>query len=134
MSVEDVTGRETLTQRLSEVVEGAQALGLTVHLQLDSVPEIKDDVAKAVAGAAQEALNNVMLHAGTRRAWVTATTIGETLSVRIVDRGAGFQVDEIVGGSGLAGSVGERMRSAGGDVRVSSAPGDGTCVELLWPR
>jgi signal transduction histidine kinase len=64
---------------------------------------------------------------------VTATTVGEALSVRIVDRGAGFEVDGVTGW-GLAQSVTERMRSAGGDVRVSSAPGDGTCVELVWPR
>ncbi|GIH05592.1 hypothetical protein Rhe02_36590 [Rhizocola hellebori] len=133
MSVDGDSGQETLTQRLSEVVDGAQALGLTVHFQLDSVPDINDDVAKAVAGATQEALNNVLLHGETRRAWVTATTVGEALSVRIVDRGAGFRVGGEVGGSGLAGSVAQRMRSAGGDVRVSSAPGDGTCVELLWP-
>jgi signal transduction histidine kinase len=133
MSVDRAAGAETLTERLSEVVEDAQALGLTVHLQFDSVPDIKEDVAKAVAGAAQEALNNVLLHSGTPRAWVTATTVGEALSVRIVDRGAGFEVDGVTG-SGLAQSVTERMRLAGGDVRVSSAPGDGTCVELVWPR
>lgn len=122
----------TLTQRLGEVVKEAQALGMRVHLR-DDATDVPDGVAEAVGGAVREALNNVLLHAGVRTAWLTVLRDGQDgLLVRIVDRGAGFEVGH-GGGFGLSFSVAERMRAIGGASRVSSAPGDGTCVELVWP-
>lgn len=134
MTIDADVQTTTLAERLTEVVDGAQALGLRVHFSADTTPEVSDEVARAVAGAAQEALNNVLLHAGTRTAWVTATTADGALMVRVVDRGAGFHPGDSHRGFGLPWSVTERMNAVGGTSRVSSAPGDGTCVELVWPR
>ena len=131
--------QRTLTQRLGEIVDEAQALGMRVHFQQEmrdgATPDVPPGVAEAVAGAAQEALNNVLLHSGARTAWLTVVSHGEGLLVRVVDRGAGFESGgEGAGeGFGLSFSVAERMRSVGGMSRVTSAPGDGTCVELAWP-
>ena len=125
----------TLTQRLGQVVEEAQALGMRVHCHFNGASDGASDappgVAEALAGAAQEALNNVLLHSGVRTAWLTVAANGDGLLVRIVDRGCGFEPG--AGGFGLSFSVAERMRAVGGTSRVSSAPGDGTCVELSWP-
>jgi signal transduction histidine kinase len=124
----------TLGQRLSEVVDEAQALGMRVHYHANGTLDLPDGVAEAMAGAAQEALNNVLLHSGVRTAWLTVASNGSGLLVRVVDRGAGFDLDGLEpGGFGLSFSVAERMRAVGGTSRVSSAPGDGTCVELAWP-
>jgi signal transduction histidine kinase len=126
--------------RLGTVVTDAEALGLRVHYRVDEVPsEVPEEVADALGGATQEALNNVMRHSGSDTAWVTVTGDDEAVVVRVVDRGTGFVPDAepvpalVGGGFGLPWSVGHRMRSVGGAVRVSSAPGDGTCVELSWP-
>jgi signal transduction histidine kinase len=125
--------------RLGTVVTDAEALGLRVHFRIDDAPgDVPEDVADALGGATQEALNNVIRHSGSDTAWVTVTGGDEAVVVRVVDRGAGFDPDAVPvpamagGGFGLPWSVGQRMRSVGGEVRVSSAPGDGTCVELTW--
>jgi signal transduction histidine kinase len=121
----------TLTQRLDEVVVEAEALGLRVHFRDDATGDVPSGVAEAVAGAAKEALNNVLLHSGVRTAWLTVTTQRDRLLVRVVDRGTGFEPGGE--GFGLSYSIGDRMRAVGGESRVSSASGDGTCVELSWP-
>jgi signal transduction histidine kinase len=122
-----------LGDQLGQVVNDAEALGLRVHYRLDPLPlPVPDRVAEALSGAAREALNNVAKHAGTRGAWLTATSTGRGVLVRVVDRGAGFAADARPG-FGLPVSVIQRMDEVGGAARVTSAPGDGACVELVWP-
>jgi signal transduction histidine kinase len=103
---------------------------------------VSDAVAEALSGAVQEAMNNVLRHSGTRTAWLTVAVEAGSVVVRVVDRGVGFVVDEPVttpagpgrpGGFGLRYSVADRVRAVGGTARVISAPGEGTCVELVWP-
>jgi len=136
MVSDDQAPQRSLAQRLGEIVDEAQALGMRVRFQQDvhdgAGLDVPPGVAEAVAGATQEALNNVLLHSGVRNAWLTVATHGDGLLVRVVDRGAGFEAG---GGEGfgLSFSVAERMRAVGGTSRVTSAPGDGTCVELAWP-
>jgi signal transduction histidine kinase len=132
----------TVGDALGRVVTDAEALGLRIRYRLDGLPaDVPAEVADAFAGAAREALNNVARHSGRHTAWLTATTEAGMVVVRVVDRGVGFAADEAIvaapngrpGGFGLVGSVMERMRAVDGVARVSSAPGDGTCVELRWP-
>jgi signal transduction histidine kinase len=133
----------TLGEKLGRVVADAEALGLRVHFRLDDLPSaVSDEVSDALAGAVQEAMNNVVRHSGTRTVWLTVAGADDAIVVRVVDRGVGFAANDLVtapvgggrgGGFGLPYSVGERVRAVGGAARVVSAPGDGTCVELVWP-
>ncbi|WP_018160153.1 ATP-binding protein [Smaragdicoccus niigatensis] len=85
-------------------------------------------IASLVSAATREALNNVDRHSGASR-----TTIDvEPGRVSIVDDGVGFNPDERRG-FGLRFSIEGRMRRAGGTGSVSSAPGAGTIVKLMWP-
>ncbi|MFD0891282.1 sensor histidine kinase, partial [Streptosporangium algeriense] len=127
-------------------------LGLRVRYAAASLPErMPAAVVSALADASQEALNNVVLHSATKEAWLTV--IGEDASgngpgnvpgtsgdgpghrvtVRVVDRGRGFDPASTVPGFGLASSVAGRMREVGGRATVLSVEGEGTCVELVWP-
>jgi signal transduction histidine kinase len=149
MVEDDAADAGTVGDALGHVVTDAEALGLRVHYRLDALPaEVPADVAEALGGATKEALNNVARHSGTQTAWVTATGADDAVVVRVVDRGHGFghELDRLLadpvaaggpaqlgGGFGLPWSVSHRMRAVGGSARVSSAPGDGTCVELRWP-
>jgi signal transduction histidine kinase len=90
------------------------------------------DVVHAFGEATREALNNVHKHAGTNTAWMTVTG-GDAVQVRVVDRGCGFEPGAVRPGLGLAGSIRDRMCDVGGAARVTSEPGEGTCVELAWP-
>ncbi|WP_329575898.1 hypothetical protein OG500_02300 [Kitasatospora sp. NBC_01250] len=119
---------------LERTVRSAEDLGLTVTTQYRALPELPGEVATALAAATGEALTNVIRHAGTRRAYLTATgATGGGVRITVADQGSGFDPSRTGAGFGLRRSVHARLREAGGMAAVDSAPGEGTCVELRWP-
>ncbi len=126
---------DSLPSALAAVAADAAAVGLRLHPLLAPMPSHVDQRAVvAIAMAAREALNNVHRHARTREAWLTAGEEQGAIVARIVDRGVGFDPDKAPAGSGIRDSIMARMREAGGTSAVDSIPGEGTCVELRWPR
>ena len=90
-------------------------------------------VTQALTGAAREALNNVVKHAGTDQAWLSAYGDGAGgVIVTIVDRGQGFDLQAKSDGLGLMRSVRHRVLEVGGKVRIDSAPGEGTSIQMSW--
>ena len=97
-------------------------------MPLPSVP------AAAIGAAVREALTNVARHAGVDTAAVTATRTGSAVVVEVTDRGRGFATDAVPPHRrGVAESIEERMRRAGGRAVVTTRPGHGTVVRLEWP-
>ena len=106
---------------------------LTVDLVAPPRVELPSDVAGAIAGAAQEALNNVRRHAGTDRAAVRLEGDERGLRVEIADTGKGFAADgDQVTRRGLRESVHGRMARIGGTATITSTEGAGTVVRLVW--
>jgi signal transduction histidine kinase len=52
--------------------------------------------------------------------------------VTVVDRGHGFDLQAKSDGLGLMRSVRHRVLEVGGKVRIDSAPGEGTSIEMSW--
>jgi signal transduction histidine kinase len=125
-----------LATELSYVIRDQSALGLRIHSQFGGLPEdLPAGTVEALAGACREALNNVIKHAGTAQAWVTAAgRDGGGVTVTVVDRGRGLPPGDFLPGLGLRRSITARMAEAGGTCVIDSEPGEGTCVELTWPR
>ncbi|MGO1385632.1 MAG: sensor histidine kinase [Arachnia sp.] len=114
-------------------------VGLRIHPHIADVPDtLPATVVQAVGLCMREALNNVVKHSGTREAWVTivgATEPGDPdLVVTVTDRGQGFDRRTTRIGVGLTQSIMARMSEAGGLAMVDSEPGQGTTVEMRWPR
>jgi signal transduction histidine kinase len=90
----------------------------------------------SVFRAVQESLNNVARHAGAQHVLVSIRIVNGVLRVAIRDDGIGFRIDgensPTAGTRGLRG-LRERAERTGGCCQVSSAPGQGTTVELEWP-
>lgn len=85
-----------------------------------------------------EALRNVQRHAGAARVTVRLSAAGGAVRLTVRDDGAGFVPPgdpatlRSGGHFGLLGMA-ERARSAGGELMVRSAPGDGTTIEAAVP-
>lgn len=127
-----------LHDRLGQLARDFGPAGILVSVKVDGIPhDLPDEVTEALSLASREALNNVQKHAQTDRAWVTATGDDDGgVVVTIVDRGIGFDPEgpRSDRGLGLTGSICARLEEVGGVAVVDSRPGEGTSVELKWPR
>lgn len=116
--------------RLEALVGEVRAAGRPVELVWEgSVVGVAGAVDHAAFRIVQEALTNVVRHAGAR---VVVARGAGVVSVSVVDRGGGG----VVGageGAGIAG-MRERARAVGGSLRVGAVPGGGWSVvaELPW--
>jgi signal transduction histidine kinase len=83
----------------------------------------------------QEALTNVARHAEAGDATVAVSADIESLSVKVEDRGKGFELNarlEATASSGLAG-MRERAQLLGGRLEIHSVPGAGTTLTAVLP-
>ncbi len=85
----------------------------------------------AIFRISQEALTNIVRHAGATRAQIQVRVHPSAITVVITDDGAGTAQPRI-GGVGL-GSMTGRATELGGTLHVDSAPGRGTAVHLVLP-
>ncbi|MFC0005875.1 MacS family sensor histidine kinase [Micromonospora siamensis] len=110
---------------------------VSVAMPATGVP-LPAQVAREVAAATAAALDNVARHAG-GTAWVLIEDEGETVTVSVRDAGPGIPAGRLAeaaaqGRLGVAQSVRGRIGDLGGRVRIDSAPGAGTEIELTVPR
>ena len=83
----------------------------------------------------QEALTNVMRHAGNKQVAISIQADDQQLNLKIVDFGAGFDPGVAHSrrvSSGLSG-MRERANLLGGKMVIESAPGKGTCLTVRLP-
>jgi signal transduction histidine kinase len=112
---------------------------VTLSAPAGQVP-LTPHAARELAAAVRAALDNVVRHAGAdTRAWVLVEDLGDEVVVSVRDDGPGIppgRLDRAAaeGRLGVALSMRGRVKELGGSVRVHSAPGEGTEVELRVPR
>lgn len=112
--------------------------GVALRCELGPPPpaRLAPEVEIALFRICQEALNNVVRHAGAESVLIQMEAVNGELRIEIEDDGKGFDA----GGPGPAdrphyGLLGirERAELLGGTARIDSAPGKGTRVEVRLP-
>jgi two-component system sensor histidine kinase DevS len=109
----------------SATVNGSKA-------KLDDLPQVHS---MALFHICQESLANVAKHAAAKRVSVNVWTTDERVVMEIRDNGKGFDSEKMSKsiGHGLA-NMQTRVRAVGGEVDISSAPGEGTTILTWVPR
>lgn len=119
------------------------------HLPVSQTPEVRFQIDEALAflseplsicvfRVAQEALRNAFQHAQATQITVQVSDIEGHLHLVVQDDGCGFQVpgrlSEFTQGNhyGLVG-MWERIRAAGGELSIQSAPGQGARLTAVFP-
>jgi len=100
----------------------------------DGAAGLPDDVRAALLGAALQAVDNSIRHAGpgTRR-HVVVVARADAVTVTVTDDGVGFDPAALPADRlGVRVSIVERVRDAGGVAEVDSRPGGGTSIRLTW--
>ena len=125
----------TLSGALAAAASEVEELhGVRVELASGGDCELTDDLRPLVL-AAREAMVNAAKFSGADEVDVYAEADEARASVFVRDRGAGFdRVAVPEDRRGLTESIEGRMARAGGNATVTSAPGEGTEVELLLLR
>lgn len=111
----------------------------TAHYESDlNGAVLSGQVETACFRVCQEALTNIIKHAGAQHVWVRIELSGKKLQLRVRDDGSGFDPESgkrraLAGESfGLLGMQ-ERATLAGGQLQINSAPGQGTEVRAWFP-
>ncbi len=109
----------------------ASKLGLTVRFKARGFPSerLPSAVETALYRVVQEAMTNVVRHAGATQVDVLAEHRGDRVMVMVEDDGVGFEPDRAQRGDhfGLLG-MRERAEALGGTLTVESAPGAGATI------
>jgi signal transduction histidine kinase len=116
-------------------VDGRSFRGMEVAFAgSELTARLAPNAATALYRVAQEALRNAAYHSGSKRARVELFTGENSVQLRIIDWGCGFDVDRArrKGGLGLI-SMQERVESLQGRLRISSRIGSGTEIVAELP-
>ncbi len=111
--------------------ESANRGGFEVATEIEIDVDLNSDEERAVYRLVQEALTNVVKHAGARECAVRVRSLDGKAEIEVSDDGGGF--DPALGpGRGLLG-MRERVQTLGGTLAIDSRPGEGTRVSSTLP-
>jgi signal transduction histidine kinase len=111
--------------------------GLTVQLEVSGEERYARGVEQAIYRIMQEALNNVVKHAGACNVAIALDLQPDRTTLRVADDGAGFDLAVLEPSNGRhLGLISMRERAAeiGGSLDLHSCPGQGTEVVVVVPR
>jgi PAS domain S-box-containing protein len=121
------------------VARQARLAGFVLHFSVDDLGgRLAPALETTCFRVAQEALTNIVRHAGAREVWV-GLACDEHLCLTIRDDGVGFDVAAAQARASYGESFGllgmrERVGIVGGHLAISSAPGQGTLVHACFPQ
>jgi signal transduction histidine kinase len=119
--------------QLAALAESVRAVGVPVHLVVDGdVSTLPAAVDVSAYRIVQEALTNVLKHAGPARAEVAIGCVSSTLTIEVTDDGAGMNASQPSGGNGLVG-MRERVAIFGGELIAGPGPDGGFAVRARLP-
>jgi two-component system NarL family sensor kinase len=126
----------TLIEALNTLAEEHAAQG-SLHLTFDANGDARTLSIRAETGLyriTQEALTNVIRHAHAKHLTIRLTITRHYVRLTITDDGRGFDPSETPKGRyGLIG-INERVKLLGGNLKLSSTPGEGTQLDVTIPR
>jgi signal transduction histidine kinase len=129
----DDIGAAAAVRELCQRVATSSGLDVATTVDLgDEDGRHTADLEDAVYRIVQEALTNVVKHAGATAVTVDVSSEQGTVEVRIHDDGRGFDVEQPGAGFGLIG-MRERVGLVGGQLKVESKPGEGTMIRASLP-
>lgn len=129
--------QEGLAPALDDLLARVRSRGIDATLHAPQEVELPLSSTRLVYRVTQEALRNVVTHAGATSAQVSVVHDGGRVRLTVRDDGIGFDIDRAraAAADGHLGLLGlsDLAEQAGGTLHISSAPGQGTTVDLEVP-
>lgn len=124
-----VPALRTLAERKGR--EGGLEIEVLARLE-DGGARLPAETESVLYRLVQEALNNVVKHAGASEAEAVLERVGDLVEVTVRDNGRGFDPAARSGGFGLIG-MRERIELAGGTLRIEAGAAQGTRISASIP-
>lgn len=128
-----------LQAAMPALAERMKEFGLQVAIQTSGQPApLPESLAAFLFQSIRELLYNVAKHAQTRNATVRLKWMGERLAIDVIDRGSGFDPQDLPARQLSRGSFGllnieQRLETLGGNMQIQSSPKRGTTMSLQIP-
>ncbi len=130
---ESPLGRQTLQEAIAKLTGELNASGIVAEFRMEGEPRPLDARAElTIFRAAQEGLTNIRKHARASRVDMMLRYAADATTLVIHDNGVGASEAHASAGFGLLG-LQERARQLGGNLRTTSAPGEGYTLALELP-
>lgn len=130
------TAQNSLPSRLTSSVDRFRTKIAAIHLAIGGAyREVQHEIEDQVMRIADEVLENVRRHASAEEVWVELAYESDRLVLSVKDDGKGFELEEaqaMTGHYGLKG-IYERAETIGGQITITSGPGEGTSVVVRVP-
>lgn len=118
-------------ERLAETFQARSGLETLVQANLDA--RLRPEIETALYRVVQEALTNIVKHAGAEHVSIVIRSRGGTVAATIDDDGRGFAAEDVrTDALGLLG-MRERLALIGGTLEVESSPDSGTTIAAQVP-
>jgi PAS domain S-box-containing protein len=115
--------------------EFSQQYKMTVECSCEDIPkDLEPLLALSILRIVQEALHNAAKHSHAKTIQVAVHGTPSELSLLVADDGVGFDHEnaKMAAGLGLI-SMRERVHLADGEFKITTAPGEGTCIAARLP-
>jgi PAS domain S-box-containing protein len=119
-----------LIKQLCEAFIGRSRLPISLRIEGDC--KLPPEVQIAFYRIAQESLNNVFKYARAKQVNVSLLLSTSGVQFEVCDNGIGFDMSASKPTSLGMHIMRERAEAIGADLHISSTPGSGTCVEVIW--
>ena len=122
-----------LTEQVRDAIKTCEMAGVPVRFNILGSPHpIQPQSHLTLYRAVQEGISNICKHAQATQAWITLDYQKPSI-VRLFIRDDGVGAGQMEGGFGLMG-MRERVKLLNGEINLSSAPGEGTTLEIVVPE
>ncbi len=123
---------DELLRHLTETITGRARTPVTLTIEGDC--RLSPEVQVGLYRITQEALNNVAKHAKASQVVVSLSCWPRQVELHIKDDGCGFEPEQVSPEHlGLA-IMRERAETIGATFELHSRPGQGTHIEVVWPK
>ena len=115
----------------------AARTGLDIHVDSALAGRLAPALETALYRIMQEGLTNIAKHAAATHVTLQVWHEGRRVHSLLRDDGAGFAVEQVVDRTGPRGlgllGIQERLEALGGTLQITSAPGQGTTLQITLP-
>lgn len=129
--VESISIEEFISQQLKKI-ESTGYCNTTLETEFE-LGELPKDQKLVLIRVIQEILNNAIKHASPDMISVRIWKDEDLKKIELKDNGKGFDPSLESSGSGMF-NLKKRMETIGGDISITSSPGNGTLIHLLLPN